>query len=392
MQRRRPPFAVITVGGTNGKGSTVGMLESILAAAGYRVGAYTSPHLIHYNERIRLCGRPATDAELCDAFARIDAARGDVPLTYFEFGTVAALDLMTRAGLDVAVLEVGMGGRLDAVNAVDADVAIVTAIDIDHTQWLGTTRDAIAREKAGIFRPGRPAICGDADPPDSLVQHAHETGARLLIRERDYSARADAAHPDAWTWRCGPALRSGLPLPALRGDYQLDNAAGVLTALEMLGERLPVSQAHVRQGLLAAAVPGRFQVLPGRPVRVLDVAHNPQAARALAATLRRQGAFRETRAVFGMLADKDIGSVVAALRDVVDRWYVTTLHTARGATGAQIAAALTGIGVTAPVARFERVTDAWAAALADADESDRIVVFGSFHTVGDILAALGDSR
>jgi dihydrofolate synthase / folylpolyglutamate synthase len=392
MQLRRPPFAVITVSGTNGKGSTVGMLEAILAAAGYRVGAYTSPHLIRYNERIRLAGRPATDVELCAAFARIESARGEVRLTYFEFGTVAALDLMTRAGVDVAVLEVGMGGRLDAVNAVDADVAVVTAIDIDHTQWLGTTRAAIAREKAGIFRPGRPAICGDADPPETLVQHAREIGARLLVRERDYSARPDLAHPDTWTWRCGTALRTGLPLPALRGDYQLDNAAGVLAALEMLGERLPVSQANVRQGLMAAAVPGRFQVLPGRPVRVLDVAHNPQAARALAATLRRQGSFRETRAVFGMLADKDIGSVVEALRDDVDRWYVTTLHTARGADSAQIAAALAGIGVTAPVTRFERATDAWTAALADADASDRVVVFGSFHTVGDILAALGESR
>ena len=386
MGLRTPPYGVISITGTNGKGSTTVMCETILRHAGYRVGAYTSPHLIHYNERIRLDGRTATDAELCDAFERIDAARGNVPLTYFEFGTIAAFDLFHAAHIDFAVLEIGMGGRLDAVNAVDPDVAVLTAVDIDHTAWLGHTREAIGREKAGIFRHGRPAVCGDPNPPAVIAEEAGRLGANLLQIGRDFRIERT---PTDWTWRLGASLRSGLPHPSLRGDYQLYNAASALTALEMLQPRFPVTQADVRAGLLAGVIPGRFQVLPGRPVRVLDVAHNAQAARSLAATLKQQAVSGRTLAVFGMLKDKDIASVIGPLADVVDRWYPATLNVARGATSAQLIESLAAAGVTATAQGFDDVHRAYAAALADAGEPDRVVVFGSFHTVGDILAAHG---
>ncbi len=385
MGLRRPPYGVISITGTNGKGSTTVMCETILRHAGYRVGAYTSPHLIHYNERIRLDGRTATDAELCDAFERIDAVRGNVPLTYFEFGTIAAFDLFHAAKIDIAVLEVGMGGRLDAVNAIDPDVAILTAVDIDHTSWLGHTREAIGREKAGIFRHGRPAICGDPNPPEVIAAEAARLGANLLQIGRDFRIERT---PTDWTWRMGERLRSGLPHPSLRGDYQLYNAACALTAVEMLQPRFPVTQADVREGLLAGVIPGRFQVLPGRPVRVLDVAHNAQAARSLAATLKQQSIPGRTLAVIGMLKDKDIASVFSPLVDVVDRWYPATLNVPRGASAEQLIEFLANTGGRAPVRGFDDVHQAYAAAMAEAGEADRIVVFGSFHTVGDILGAI----
>ena len=382
---RHPPYAVIAITGTNGKGSTTVMCETILRRAGYKVGAYTSPHLIAYNERIRLDGRTATDAELCDAFERIDAARGNVPLTYFEFGTVAAFYLFHAAKIDIAVLEIGMGGRLDAVNAIDPDVSVVTAVDIDHTAWLGHTREAIGREKAGIFRHGRPAICGDPHPPEIIAAEAKRLGANLFQVGRDF--RIERTNTE-WNWRMGERLRAGLPHPSLRGDYQLYNAACALAALDALADRFPVTQADVREGLLSGVIPGRFQVLPGRPVCVLDVAHNAQAARSLAATLKQQTIPGRTLAVFGMLKDKDIVSVIGPLTGVVDRWYPATLSVPRGATAAQLIEALTTAGVRAPAQEFDDVHRAYAAAMRDAGESDRVVIFGSFHTVGDILAAL----
>jgi dihydrofolate synthase/folylpolyglutamate synthase len=385
MGLRHPAYAAIAITGTNGKGSTTVMCEAILRCAGYQVGTYTSPHLIAYNERVRLDGRPVTDEQLCRAFAHVEAARGAVPLTYFEFGTLAAFDIFRDAGIDIAVLEVGMGGRLDAVNAIDADVSIVTAVDIDHVAWLGHTREAIGREKAGIFRQGRPAICGDPHPPAAIAAEAQRIGAKLLQLGRDFHFERGAAD---WTWRCGEHLRAGLPYPALRGDYQLFNAAAALTALDALAGRFPVTQAQVREGLLTAVIPGRFQVLPGRPLRVLDVAHNAQAARALAATLRQQPVSGRTLAVVGMLRDKDMVSVTGALCGVVHQWFVATLPVARGASAAQLIEALRAAGSTAPAAAFDDVQRAYAAALRAANESDRIVVFGSFHTVGDILAAL----
>jgi dihydrofolate synthase/folylpolyglutamate synthase len=386
MGLRRPGFCAITVTGTNGKGSTVAMLEACLRARGYRVGAYTSPHLIRYNERVRLDGREAADAELCDAFAHVESARAATPLTYFEFGTLAAFELFRRAGIEIAVLEVGMGGRLDAVNAIDADVAIVTSVGVDHTAWLGPDREAIGYEKAGVFRRNRPAICGDSHPPESVIQGAARAGAELLRINRDFfAARAESG----WTWRSGSRAHSGLPPPALRGDHQLNNAACALMALERLSGRFPVDPSHIRAGLGHAVVPGRFQVLPGRPLTVLDVAHNPDAAAALAATLGQQLTDGRTLAVVGMLKDKDIVGVARALRPLIDRWYAATLHTPRGAAAADIVAALAPAGVTATAQTFDTVRAAYAAARADAEEPDRIVVFGSFYTVGDILTALG---
>ncbi len=385
MALRVPSYAVITVAGTNGKGSTVAMLDAILRAAGYRVGAYTSPHLVRYNERIRIDGVEASDSELCRAFERIEQARGATPLTYFEFGTLAAFECFHRARIDVAVLEVGMGGRLDAVNAVDADCAVLTAIDIDHTAWLGSTRAAIAREKAGVFRGGRPAVVSDPDPPAAVAEVAAAVGARLYRIDRDFSFERTEG---GWNWRGPDRVRTGLPLPAMRGDYQLLNAAGVLMALELLADRFPVTQANIRDGLLNAVVQGRFQVLPGRPTRVLDVGHNPHAARALAATLRQQPVRGRSIAVFGMLKDKDVAGVAQALAGSFDAWHVATLTGERGAAADELAVTLHAHGVTAPISLYADPISAYEAACRAARDEDRVVVFGSFYTVGDILARL----
>ena len=384
LRLRHPGFRTITVTGTNGKGSAVAMLEACLRAAGYRVGTYTSPHLIKYNERVRVDGVDATDAALCAAFERIEAARGEIPLTYFEFGTLAAFDQFARANIDVAVLEVGLGGRLDAVNAIDADAAMITSIGIDHVQWLGDTREAIGYEKAGVFRKDRPAICADPTPPASIAAQAQAVGATFYQRNRDFSVeRTDSG----WTWRAGSTLRAGLPPPALRGNHQIDNAAGALMVLETLKAVLPLSQAHIREGLLAANVRGRFQVLPGLPVRVLDVAHNPDAVRVLAQTLTQQVVTGRTFAVFGMLRDKDMAGAVRGMQDIVDAWYVTTLGTTeRGATAEEIAQAIARAGLNKPVTQFNDARAAYAAARRDAGPADRIVVFGSFYMVGDILS------
>ncbi len=383
---------VITVAGTNGKGSTCALLEAMLRAAGYRVGLYTSPHLIRYNERVRIDAREATDAELVAALDAVEDARtapaaaggAPTPLTYFESGTLAALWLFARAGLDVAILEVGLGGRLDAVNIVDADAAVVTTVDLDHMDYLGPTREAIGREKAGIFRAGRAAVCGDPDPPRSLVDHAAAIGAPLTLMGRDFGYEREATQ---WQYRGPGGRRFGLPHPALRGAHQLGNAATALAALDLVRDRLPVSGGAVREGLVSVSLPGRFQVLPGRPTVVLDVAHNPHAAGVLAAALATMGYHRETTAVFGMLADKDIAGVVAVLRGAVDRWHVATLPGPRGASGEALAAVLRAGGI-APEAirRFDDVAAAYAAARESAGEADRIIVFGSFLTVAAALA------
>jgi len=375
-------FAVITVSGTNGKGSTVAMLEHVLHAAGYRVGAYTSPHLIDYNERVHVATEAVSDAELCAAFQRVEAARADTPLTYFEFGTLAAVDLFRQRNVEIAILEVGLGGRLDAVNAWDADVAIVSSVGIDHTDWLGPDRESIGREKAGIYRAQRCAICGDPTPPDSLIQYAEQIGARLLCVHKDFDFER---LPEGWTWRALDKMHAGLPYPAMRGDYQLYNAACVLMALDCLAERFPVNMADIRAGLLNAVLPGRFQTLPGRPVRVLDVAHNAQAAEALARTLRAQVVPGRTIAVCGMLHDKPIVDVLRILVPLVSRWHVAGLPGARGTSTEDMRAALAAAGVSEGVGLHEDIEQAYVAALAEASENDRIVVFGSFHTVGAIL-------
>jgi dihydrofolate synthase/folylpolyglutamate synthase len=380
---------VITVAGTNGKGSTSAMLDAILRAAGYRTGLYTSPHLLRYAERIRIDGREAEAAALVAAFERVERARTqavpEVPLTYFEFGTLAALAIFADARPDAVILEVGLGGRLDAVNAIDADVAIVTSVDIDHEAFLGSTRELIGREKAGVYRGGRVAVCGDRDPPASLVAHALAIGAKLQVFGRDFHATGEGTQ---WRYRGPGGDRYGLPPPALRGDYQLGNAACAIAALDALRARLPVDGGALRAGLVGVELPGRFQVLPGRPARVLDVAHNPQAARALARTLGAMGYHPRTIAVAAMLADKDVDAVAAALRERVDRWHVAPLPPPRGAPAERIAEALARAGVDAgQVDRHGDVGAAWRAARAEAVDADRIVAFGSFLTIAAVLEA-----
>ena len=375
---------VVTVTGTNGKGSTCAILEAVYRCAGHKTGLYTSPHLIRYNERVKVDGEARNDHALIAAFNAVEDARGDVPLTYFEYGTLAALSIFSRAKLGIAVLEVGLGGRLDAVNIVDADVAVVTSIDIDHVDYLGPTREDIGREKAGIFRAARPVVCADPDPPASLVAHARSLRAPVVQLGRDYGF---LAHDRQWQYWGPGGKRHGLPFPALRGAYQLANASTALAAIDLLRERLHVGAGAVRDGLVAVELQGRFQVLPGAPTIVLDVAHNPHAARALAATLATMGRFPQTIAVLGILADKDVGGVIDAIKQRVDRWFVATLPGPRGASAAAVVDALVAAGVAAEATRmFEDVGSAFAAARAAASDADRIIVFGSFLTVAAALA------
>jgi len=378
-----PQYTVITVAGTNGKGSSVAMLESILRAAGYRVGCYTSPHLMHYNERIRIDAKPVDDARLCESFDRIDSARGDISLTYFEFGTLAAIDIFERAALDVAILEVGMGGRLDAVNLLDADVALITAIDVDHAAWLGDDREAIGYEKAGIFRHARPAVCSDPQPPRSLLQHAERLGTPLYRLGEAFYYQNEG---ESWSWQGEAMRRDALPLPALRGPFQLQNGAGVLMVLALLAERLPVAPQHLRQGLRSVSLPGRFQVIPGEVTTIFDVAHNPQSAAALAANLAAMPVIGKTHAVVAMLADKELGSVIQHMAAVVDHWYPAGLDVIRGADGATLVESLSqqGIAVDEP---YADVAAALSAAKQRAEAGDRIVVFGSFYTVSQAMDA-----
>jgi dihydrofolate synthase/folylpolyglutamate synthase len=380
---------VVTVTGTNGKGSTCALLDAMLAAAGYRVGLYMSPHLTRYNERVRIAQREASDDALVEAFHAVEDARAEaaIPLTYFEFGTLAAFWLFAREKLDALVLEVGLGGRLDAVNLVDADVAVVTSVDLDHMDYLGPTREDIGREKAGVFRPGRPAVCGDVDPPAALVDHARAIRAPLLRIGVDFGYVAETTQ---WRYFGPGGERFGLPVPALRGGHQLANAAMAIAALDLIRDRLPVAAGALRAGLVAVELAGRFQVLAGRPTIVLDVAHNPQAARALAASLGAMGFHRETHAVFGMLADKDIRGVVEAIRGSIDRWHVAPLPGPRGADAATLVAALRTGGVAADAIRAHgSVEAAFGAARLAAGETDRITVFGSFLTVSAVLCAVG---
>jgi len=382
--------ACVVVAGTNGKGSTCAMLDSILRAAGYRVGCYTSPHLLRFNERAAIGGLFVGDAELIEQFEAVEGARGDVSLTYFEFTTLAILRLFASRPLDAAVLEIGLGGRLDAVNLVDADCSVVTAVGLDHADFLGSTRASVGFEKAHVFRPGRPAICSDPDPPSTLVDYAHSIGAELRILGRDFEAIAFEQVPGGvarqWTYRGTTMRRSALPLPSLRGEHQLRNAAGALAALEGLSDRLPVSQQAVREGLLHARIEGRFQVIPGQPAIILDVAHNPQAAGALADTLMRHPCAGRTLAVFAMLRDKDAGGVAKQLETSVNRWFLGPTTGIRGQDAKALAAQVrAGVG---SIACYESISEALAAARGEAGRDDRIVVFGSFVTVAEAMREL----
>ncbi len=428
-----PDFPVIVVGGTNGKGSVCAMLEAMLTAAGYRVGCYTSPHLLRYNERVRVGQREVEDAALCASFAAIEQARtltptlsqgergqgtldvginpdlrGEIPLTYFEFGTLAAMQLFIQHRVDVAILEVGLGGRLDAVNVFDADCAIVTSVDIDHTDYLGDTREAIGFEKAGIFRSGKIAICAECNVPDSMLQHAQTIGTTLWRIEQDFGFKAilmtatEQTHnimaiasdappanlpPQQWDFYSPLGNRASLPFPALRGAFQLGNASAVLAALEVLKDRLPVNMSAVRRGLVEVVLAGRFQVLLGKPTWVLDVAHNPHAARSFAQNLAVLEPSPRRYAVFAMLQDKDIAGVITAVAAHIDVWLVASIDAPRGATASTLASILLECNVAGEIYIFANPTAAFTHACNVAGENDRIAAFGSFYTVAEVLQA-----
>ncbi len=375
---------VITVAGTNGKGSSVAMLEAIYLAAGYRVGAYTSPHLLSYKERVCINGLPVNDQSLCDAFENIDQARGETSLTYFEFGTLAAIEIFARADLDVVIMEVGLGGRLDAVNVLDADVALITPIALDHADWLGNDRETIGREKAGIMRGGRPVVCGDTHPPVSLQQVADALDANIYQAGRDFSWQVQG---EQWRWRGPERTRDALPEPALRGRFQLDNAAAVLMVTELLAGRLPLSQAHVREGLANAKVAGRFQVVTGEVPLILDVAHNPQSAEALAGNLAAWPMPGRIFALTAMMADKEIDAIFAAMAPVVDHWCLTSVDLPRAAKKGQLAEVLRAVAPTAQYELCTSVKDGLQKLEKVVQANDRIVVFGSFYTVAEALAS-----
>ena len=388
----QPQCPVVVVAGTNGKGSVCAYLSQIYTQAGFKVGTLTSPHLLRYNERIAVNTRPVEDAAIVASFERIEAARAGISLTYFEFNTLAAVDIFIREKVDVMVLEVGLGGRLDAVNVFDADCAVVTSVDLDHQAFLGDTVDQVAFEKAGVFRSGKPAICGQTPPPESLRRHAGEIGAELLLIKRDFDF--STLENVQWSYRYHPQNsdgrtrnRNALPFPALRGAYQLSNAACALTVLECLGDRLPVDIAAIKRGLLLVENPGRFQVLPGRPLTVLDVGHNPHAARALRRSLINLMFAEKRTAVFSILADKDIDGVLDIVKDQFDEWHIAPLDVPRGMTAEALVRKLSEHGIE-NVKVFENIEKAYRAALEKAGENDRIVVFGSFHTVAAVMAAL----
>ena len=386
-----PAVPVITVGGTNGKGSACMMLEAILSQAGYKTACYTSPHMLRYNERVRIARVDASDAQLVSAFAAVEAARvqANVTLTYFEFGTLAAMKLFIDARVEAMILEVGLGGRLDAVNVFEPDCAMVMSVALDHMDYLGDTREKIAFEKAGIFRTGKSAICADLDPPQSLIAHAHAIGARLMMRGVDFDAKPSLNPANQWSYQGPGGARHSLPWPALRGAYQLANAAACIAALDTLRDRCPVTMNDIRSGLLTAENPGRFQVLPGQPLVILDVAHNPHAAQALADSLKSLPRGGQTLAVFSMLADKDIAGVIAILKPYIGHWYAASIDVGgpRGSNAETIAQHLAAAGVSA-ITPCASVAAAVAAAREAATVDDKILIFGSFYTVSEAMQAM----
>lgn len=383
-----PQFPIIIVGGTNGKGSVCAMLESILYCAGYEVGCYTSPHLLHYTERIRIGKKNIDDQRLCDAFMQIYSACKvrDISLTYFEVGTLAAMYCFVQAGVNAAVLEVGLGGRLDAVNIFDADCSILTSVDIDHVDYLGDTREKIGFEKAAIFRKNKPAICAEIDLPQSVIQQAEKNDAILYRINEQFGFFKQDVHWDFW----GPKnKRYSLPFPALRGEKQLQNASTCLAALDTLEEALPVSMSNVRQGLIEAVISGRFQVVSTQPLIILDVAHNPSAAMVLSQNLRATKPIGQTFAIIAMLQDKDIRGVIQALKNDIDYWFVSSVNSSRAAAADYLINELYEAEVADDsVRKFSDTISAFVFACEQAGKNDRICVFGSFYTVGDVLRYL----
>ena len=365
----KPSVPILTVAGTNGKGSTCAMLTQALYLQGYKVGTYTSPHILHYNERIAIDGQPVDDAFICQAFAAIDAARGDISLTYFEFGTLAAVWCFQQAQVDVMVLEVGLGGRLDAVNLWDADVGIITSIGIDHVEWLGSTREAIGYEKAGIMRPHKPIVCGDPNPPASIAEQAQTVGAILYQHGRDFDAQ-------------------GLPQPSLRGAHQLQNAACVREALLQLAPRLPVSTQNIQQGIQQAQVVGRLQRLQTQPELYIDVAHNPHAVKELAEWLKKNPSDGKLFVIFSILADKDSTGVIDIMRPLVDEWALVQLTGSRAVDIGVLKTQMLTQGVTAAIQLYSNFQSAWDNVKQAANTNDRIIAFGSFLVVTGMLTTL----
>ena len=380
-----PQFPIVIVAGTNGKGSTCAMLEHIYHAAGYSVGTYSSPHLLRYNERVRINSQEVTDEDLVKAFVAVEQARQDTELTYFEYGTLAAVWHLMQKQVDVAILEVGLGGRLDAVNVFEPDSTIVTSIDLDHMEFLGDTRECIGAEKAGVFRANIPAICGDEDPPNSLIDYANHIGAPLKLIGRDFKVEADK---ESWAYRADQFSIEHMPMPTLIGDFQLNNAACVLTTIQSLQHLLPVQVDAIETGLKTVKLAGRFQSWSNNPDIILDVAHNPHAAKSLAINLKQSRHQGKTIAVFAMLADKDITGVIQALSSEIDAWYVSTIDNIRGAAASSLSKMILDTLPSAEVKIFNQVVDAFHQACIDANENDRIITLGSFFTVAEVMQDL----
>ena len=387
-------YPTIHIAGTNGKTTTARMIDQLLAALGYRVGRYTSPHLQSFTERISIKGAPisadlmvATYNDIALYLDLIDSGQPH-PISYFEALTAMAFVAFAEYPVDIGVIEAGLGGQWDATNVVSSQVSVMTPIGFDHMEYLGDTRELIGFEKAGIFRHEKPAICADNDPPQSLVKHAEAIGAQLLVKGRDFDFKST---PLQWSYWGPQGVRHALPWPALRGRYQLSNAAAALTVLGQMGGRCPVSINHIREGMLLAENPGRFQVLPGQPTVVLDVAHNPHAAAALVDSLKQLPKAGRTVAVFSMLSDKEIASVIEILRPSIDHWWVAGIAGPRGCTGDYLCTLLQQAGITA-LSTARDLQSAFFAARKSASEDDKIIVFGSFYTVAAVMSALEDSK
>lgn len=379
------PFTVITVAGTNGKGSSVAILDTILREAGYRTGTYTSPHLLKYNERICIGGGPCDDSTICESFNRIDNARGQTSLTYFEFATLAAVDIFSQQNVDIAILEVGMGGRLDAVNLFDSDIALITPISLDHTSWLGTTREQIGAEKAGVIRQAKPVVCSEANPPNTVLSQAQILKAPVFLAGSDFKINYESSD-NVWQWSNQSTQIQNLALPALEGLYQLQNAAAVLQIVALLNEQqYTISEQHIRTGLTTVKLAGRFQRLPGDIEQIFDVTHNQQGAENLVKLLADTPCKGRTIAVLAMLKDKDVSALVSILEKSIDLWYVAGLQGARGMTGHDLAIQVTEIVGEDKVFDHKIVVDAYQQAMQIAQKGDRVLTFGSFHTVESVL-------
>ncbi|MDD1618459.1 MAG: bifunctional tetrahydrofolate synthase/dihydrofolate synthase [Methylococcaceae bacterium] len=372
----------ITVAGTNGKGSCIAYLEAIYRAQGYRVGAYSSPHILKYNERIKIDGKPVSDELICEAFARIESVRCNTSLSYFEFGTLAALDIFWRSGLDIQLLEVGLGGRLDAVNIIDPNVSLITSIGIDHIDWLGETREAIGQEKAGIFRAKTPAIIGDCDPPESLLQSAIDKDARLYCINKDFGYKKQTT---TWDWFAGDRHISQLPEPGLKGEHQYRNASSVILAVEVLAKSLPVSDMAIRIGLKNIQLLGRFQLIDDKIPVLIDVGHNPEAVKTLVDYLNMTFPDKRIHAVFSMMKDKDIAGVLEIMNPVVYDWFFAPIANPRAATEPLMRKIFSQSSVSRISFGFTGFADAFNAAKNQSLENDLLLVFGSFFLVSDCL-------